>query len=90
MSQEIGLNFIDKSSIGGDDVVELCKGEVELNSISNSDEVGDVLGIATIVVIFLAKEERGIVVVSGQDIAASLFEGKQFISDIGTIDASSG
>ena len=84
------MNFIDKSSIGGDDVVELCKGEVELNSISNSDEVGDVLGIATIVVIFLAKEERGIVVVSGQDIAASLFEGKQFIGDIGAIDTSSG
>ena len=52
--------------------------------------MGDVLGIAAVVVVLLAEEEGVFVVIGGEDIAASLFDGEQSIGDIGAEGAGSG
>lgn len=59
-------------------------------SIGDCDEISDILGISTVIVVLITEEELSIVVSSGQYIAATFFQGEQSIGDISAIGTSSG
>lgn len=52
--------------------------------------MGYLLGIATVVVVLVAEEKGGVIVVGGENVGASLFEGKEAVGDIGAEGACAG
>ena len=61
-----------------------------MHSISNGQQIGGLLQVATVVVVFLAEEEIVVVGVGEDDVLPTFFEIEEPVGGIGAIGADSG